>query len=46
MFGEAKSHIINYVTIENIFIKKVRKQLFLTKLMMGIILRRGGSRDK
>lgn len=46
MLGETRGHMANHVIIGNIFIKKVYKQPFLTKLMMGIILRGGQSRAK
>ena len=46
MLREAEGHVANHVIIENIFIKKVRKQLFLTKFMMRIILRGRRSYDK
>ena len=46
MLGEVEGHGANHVTIENVFIEKICKQLFLTKLMMDIILRGRQSRIK
>lgn len=40
IFGEVGGYMANHVIIKNVSIKKMYKQLFLIKLMIGIILRR------
>lgn len=46
MLGEVKGYMTNHMIIENVCIKKVYKQLFSTKLIMEIILKREWSHAK
>ena len=43
MLKEIGDHVANHVIIGNVLIKKICKQLFSTKLMIGIILKGGQS---
>lgn len=46
MLEESKKHVTNHIIIRSVFIEKVYKQLFLTKLIIGIILKGGQSHAK
>ena len=46
IFKEARDYVANHLIIENICIEKMCKQLFFTKLILGIILKGGWLRIK
>lgn len=46
VLGKAGDHVNNLMIIGNVFIEKVCKQLFSTKLMIRIILKEGQSYAK